>query len=272
MHRGPIPYAVLARFAALLVFGGPLFAAQSPPVSRPPGRILGVFDALTALPLEGADVVDMMSGTTAVTTTTGTVTLGFLPDGFALLRVRKIGFEATTVPVVISASDTAPITVLLMRVGQILPGVEATTVRAPADTVRQLIANGFYARKRTSGAPSEAFVTSEQLSKAGSLRDLRSLSGRALCTTNLYIDGNRVDSASAAPPPAPGGTRRGRGADTLPPTMRPPAGSRQSPDQTLGIELIAGVETYHGSEIPPQFAGPQRSTTGQACASLIWTK
>jgi hypothetical protein len=264
-------FRALIAVACLLLGALPL-GAQAPPPPRTPARILGVYDALSALPVEGAEVVDLVSGVTAITTITGTVTLAFLPEGFTLLRIRKLGFEPATVPVVISPVDTAPITVVLMRAGQTLPGIVAGAPRPSADTIRQLVASGFYSRRQTSGAPVEAFITAEQLVKAESLRDLRSISGRALCTSNLYVDGTRIDSGSTAPPILPNGGRRGRGADTTSSGARAAAGARQNIDQTVPITMIAGVETYHGSEIPAQYATSQRLGAAQPCLSLIWTR
>jgi hypothetical protein len=258
---------------ACLMLGASRVGAQTPPPARTPARILGVYDAVNGLPVEGAEVIDMVSGVTALTTITGTVTLAFLPEGFTLLRVRKLGFEPATVPVVISPVDTVPITVVLIRAGQSLPGIVAGAPRPSADTIRQLVASGFYSRRQTSGAPVEAFVTAEQLARAETLRDLRAISGRALCMTNLYVDGTRIDSGSTAAPPMPAnGGRRARGADTVSSQSRAVAGARQNIDQTVPITMVAGVETYHGSEIPAQYATSQRVGAAQPCLSLIWTR
>jgi hypothetical protein len=77
-------------------------------------RLLGVFDE-SGEPLEGAEVIDDPGGMKALTTSTGTITLAYLPVGDATLRISKAGFLATTLPVMFSASDSTAITVILSR-------------------------------------------------------------------------------------------------------------------------------------------------------------
>jgi Carboxypeptidase regulatory-like domain len=119
-----------AALAALISLGGHKTAfgqdSSTTPVSNHGGRLLGAFDAETGAPIEGASVVDILNGATALTTTTGTVTLTFLPRGTSLVRIQKIGYKPTTLPVTISAADTVPITVLLTRLVQSLPAVIIT--------------------------------------------------------------------------------------------------------------------------------------------------
>lgn len=78
-------------------------------------RLLGVFDEATGAALPGVNVTDSASGTTAVTTTTGTVTLAFLPDGAHTLRVATAGYSDAIVSVRIEPRDTVPITLVLKR-------------------------------------------------------------------------------------------------------------------------------------------------------------
>ncbi len=91
-------------------------------------RFLGVYDAATGTPIEDAEVRDVLSGASAMTTKTGTVSLMFLPDGGGFVRVRKVGFAPQTFMVPISPADTAPITVVLVRVdaAQQLPTMVVT--------------------------------------------------------------------------------------------------------------------------------------------------
>jgi hypothetical protein len=102
----------------------PAVRAQNPPppadtVGKKPTnyayryRFLGVYDAASGDPVEGAEVIDVLTGTKALTTKTGTVSLMFLPEGGSLVRIRKVGFEMQTLTVAISPADTTPVTVVL---------------------------------------------------------------------------------------------------------------------------------------------------------------
>jgi hypothetical protein len=78
-------------------------------------RLLGVFDETTGDPLAGAMVTDTLSGTSALTTATGTVSLLFLPEGISGVRVTKAGYGEVKVGVSISARDTVPVTLVMAR-------------------------------------------------------------------------------------------------------------------------------------------------------------
>lgn len=93
------------------------------PVSSYRNRILGVFNGESGEAIEGAEVLDLSSRTSALTTKTGTVTLAFLPDGASVLRVRRLGYEPFLIAVEISPSDTVPLTVVLHPIAQVLPAV-----------------------------------------------------------------------------------------------------------------------------------------------------
>jgi hypothetical protein len=92
-------------------------------------RLLGVYDEASGAPIDSVQVKDMLSGASAVTTSTGTVSLFFLPDGGSLVRLRKIGYEPQTMMVAIAPADTTPLTLLLTKVPQQLPGM---TIKAAA--------------------------------------------------------------------------------------------------------------------------------------------
>ena len=79
-------------------------------------RLVGVFDESTGGVVIGAEVADSTSGTFALTTSTGTVSLAFLPVGSSTLRIHKAGYVDLFLPVSISPRDTLPLTLILKPV------------------------------------------------------------------------------------------------------------------------------------------------------------
>jgi hypothetical protein len=78
-------------------------------------RILGVYDGSTGDPVAGAAVVDVVTGTYASTTGTGTVSLAFLREGTSTITIHKPGYSDLTMDVSISPRDTTPLTVVVSR-------------------------------------------------------------------------------------------------------------------------------------------------------------
>ena len=99
---------------------GPVPAVQrSEPV---PARLLGVFDEESGNPIAGVEVMDLATGTSALTTSTGTVLLAFLAPGENSVRIRKLGYGVQEMMVTLSPRDTTPLTIVMKRVTE-LPAV-----------------------------------------------------------------------------------------------------------------------------------------------------
>jgi glucose/arabinose dehydrogenase len=120
---------MLGRIAVYAVLAVTAVSAQSwlrarpraPSLPRYRHRLLGAYDETSGSPIEGVEVMDVMSGTTARTSQTGTMSLAFLPDGGSLVRLRKAGYATLTVTAGISPRETAPMTIVMKRNGRDLP-------------------------------------------------------------------------------------------------------------------------------------------------------
>jgi hypothetical protein len=150
--------------------------------------------------------------------------------------------------------DTTPITMTLIRAGHVLPAVitigDRTIVLGKADTVSALLRNGFYERRETGGAPRSAFITGDKLRGTTLLTNARYF-GRALCESNVYIDGVKVSS-----PQRTGGHFLKEGIDQL-----------------IDPSEVAGIETYTGGELPAgtthTMQGPGTFDGGTGAANAV---
>ena len=225
-----------------------------------PGRLLGVFDAETGEPLSGVRVLNVSNGLSVETTVSGTVSLFFVDTAGGLLRITKLGYVPQLLVVANSPRDTVPLTVVLSRQGQLLPtvvsrGRRQLTPRGPADTVRRLDDVGFYDRRYTTGAPSASFITAKQLNGVRTLDDLPRISGRPICSGNIYVDGIRVSVPSRV-------LGRGRVSQTMTSPL----------DMIVPIDQIAGVEMYNGADAPEEYGATAAHGAMLGCVTLIWTK
>ena len=233
--------------------------AQAPQLSYR-NRLLGVFDAQSGLPIEGVEVGDMLSKAAALTTSTGTVALSFLPDGETLLRIRKIGYQSVTIPVAISPADTTPLTILMKTAVQTLPTVVTNDV-APRHLSPGL--NAFEERRKSNAGG--YFVGEDVLRKNDTKR---------MTTIVRTLPGLNVTCASY-------GMRAGQCWATSTRLARISGGGCKMQTYLDGIiiddddlekmrvDQFAGVEYYPGgASVPPLY-----NKTGSHCGTLLlWTR
>ncbi|HEY4302955.1 MAG TPA: hypothetical protein VGM82_00700 [Gemmatimonadaceae bacterium] len=264
---------ILAAVLSFVALATPVFAqSRDSAMIRTRIRVVGVFDRQTGEPVEGAEVRDYNSGFTALTTKTGTVALLLSDTLGTLVNIKKIGFNQQTIMVATAIEDTIPLTIDLLRAGQLL----ATMVvmadgrsfkLGPFDTSQTLLDNGFYERRATSAAPADAFITGDRLRATTMLSDARFL-GRGICEETLFIDGVRM------------GVEKRNGVFT-----------HEGIDALLDPSIVAGIETYRFGDLPSStthtFAGlgalstsvsaatianGLNSMTAMGCVTMIWLK
>jgi hypothetical protein len=228
--------------------------APSAPTAASRGRVLGVFSAQTGDPIEGAQVIDMVSRTSALTTGTGTVSLAFLADTGSLVRVQKLGYQPATLVVSTAREDTLPVTVMLRAAPPALPAV---VTRAPATRYRSPGLQAFEER-RLMGVG--RFVSEAELRKADNrsmTNVIRGMGLKAECSTRVPI---RCFATS---------TRTG-GMCELDVYQDGIRVNRDDRDlEKIPVNTMGGVEAYLGpATIPPLY-----NQTGSACGVLLfWTR
>jgi hypothetical protein len=232
------------------------------------GRLLGVFDDATGQPVVGAEVVDIATGTKALTSVSGAISLAFLEPGTTVLEVRKIGYKNRMLTVVVSPNDTVSITLTLVPLGQTLPEVvtkgESMTTGKLA-TFEQHRAEGF-----------GHFLTREQLAKMESHLTsdaLRSIPGLKLMNVDprrpsLWVVGTSRGTASFL--------RNGPSGKCLAAVMLDGVMVYSGSDgedlfdiNSVKPEEIAGVEYYAGGASMPLRYNSTRATCGLV---VIWTR
>ncbi len=277
LHRS-LCVAAIAALAALPLAAG----AQSDSASRAASatarphvriRVLGVYDEESGEPITGADVTDMFTGLTSRSTNTGTVALFFSDTTGTMVRLKKVGYEQNTIVVGTALNDTTPVTATMIRAGHVLAKVVTIGNRAvklgPADTVPELLRNGFYERRLTGGAPFSAFIDGTKLGRTLLASNARYF-GRGICESNLYIDGMPI----AVP------HRTGRFL-------------KEGVDAVVNAADIAGIETYYSGDAPVdgthtvpgagaldvganmvahQLTAASNSVAARGCVSMIWLK
>lgn len=159
--RSRFPRLVLLLLACLA--GLPAGAAGQE--SRP--RLVGVFDWDSGEPVVGAEVALLGTALRWRTSAEGVVALAGAPAGSWLLQVRRVGYRAHTEAIVVSAADTAPVTISLPSAAVALPEVR---VEERPENVLKLQTTGFYQRRKTSPAPPSAFWTRDDLERIKATR------------------------------------------------------------------------------------------------------
>lgn len=264
-------------------------AAQQPVQAPPPeqsvphyrARVLGVYDEGSGDPIANAKITDFLSGTSALTNSAGLVSLIFLPDGGSFVRIRKLGYEPQVIPVAISPSDTAPVTLLMRPLATggatRLPGV-TTTAAAPylSPALR-----GFQERKNVGAAGYFIDDTTLRNNESHQLADLMrsrlpsvNLGGGNGRGTSL-LKSFRCVSTSTDPPGPPQVFLDGVPLVSDPPPPGP-LGRHPPPPKSVPFDLskfqvsdLAGVEWYPSTDqAPVGYAG-----TSERCGVLLlWTR
>ena len=233
-------------------------------------RLLGVYDSDTSEPIDGVEVADVKSGIKSVTNKSGLVILTFLPDGGALVRIRKVGYTPVTQFVTISASDTMPLTEILTRSVPTLPTVTTSdsTVKYVSPGLR-----GFEQRRRSGIGH---FITETELRKADDQAfknvvakfpalevscESASQTRGVLRRSGCYAITTRMVGRLVLTP--------GKCYVSIYQDGVPVSGADESDLEKMKTQDYAGVEFYSGaSEIPPEY-----NATGNSCGVLLlWTR
>ena len=226
------------------------------------GRLLGVYNGQTGDPVEGAEVMDALSKTKALTSKTGTVSLAFLPDGGSMVRVQKIGFQPMTIVVAISPVDTVPITLILTPLATTLPTV-VTRDSAPRYVSPALQA---FEERRRGGMGH--FITEADLRKSDASKMTNVL--RRLPNINIVCprSGPRRGECWATAGRARSKLAVGGGTCDISVYINgTPAGDTDL--EKLSVTDFAGIEYYSGgATIPPLY-----NMTGSSCGVLLlWSR
>lgn len=263
-------------FVAALMMCVPALATAQTTLPSYRARILGVYTT-DGDPIEGAEVSDQLSKTTALTTKTGTITLSFLPEGATLIRVRKVGFTAATMLVNIAPDDTLPVTVMLK------PTVRELEKVVTNDSAPKYISPGLQAFEERRKAGGGYFITEQEIRKwdhgpiTNVLRQIPNVAiicarGNGMVSTNCHPSTKRSTGKYAL--------GKGSGLGDCPVdiyldgsvyyTMIDGASTSGDNDvQKLATTQFAAIEFYSGgARIPAQY-----NKTGSSCGVLLlWTR
>jgi len=233
------------------------------------GRIIGVYDAMTGDAVDSVEVRDMLSGLSAFTTKTGTLSLFFVDTAGSMMRFRKVGYVPVMMAVGNSLRDTVPLIVMLAHSGQTLPAV---VTRDSTRVYFSPLLRGFEERRK---AGHGYFVPEAQLRKQDDhkLSDVISAHVPGITfqrsASKMYLVSGRTSMQLS------GGSGKRCYPDILLDGVRlSPAADAQNPN-FAGVDLnqfsvmdIGAVEFYNTASIPMQF-----NATASGCgALLLWTR
>lgn len=259
--------------ASLLAFVAA--GAQSNPVAsaeawRFPGRLLGVYDGGSGRPIQDVEVTDIFNGVTFRTPASGLITLGFLPEGRSLVRIRKIGFTPESMFVSITPRDTTPVTVVLTR----MTDLAAVLIK---DSTNKYISPNLRAFEERRRMGIGHFVTEGELRKQDGLTlghalakvaglhgtaDGKIVSTRGGCSPDIWVDGIK----GGAPLTIVTSETRAR----RDPKAKPPANELWEYPGAAFLEVMefGAVEYYTPTETPVYL-----KTFGNGCGVLLlWTR
>jgi TonB family protein len=246
--------AALSAGAALAaVFSPHQLHGQARDIAVSTGAITGAVRDSSGARLAGADL--SIAGTTlrTVSDTAGRFRLVGVPMGAGTLQVRRLGYRAASVPVMVEDGATATITVTLLQLPQELDPVLVEARRQPG--VRYL--QGFYERRSKGHG---YFVTREQIASRNTsfMTDvLRSLvPGVRISSSRLARNAVRLRGSRCAPLVWLDGA---------------PAMAGEFDLDVLSPETVSGIEIYSGpATVPVEF----RSTRGlEACGVIVvWSR
>lgn len=268
--------ALRAVLLAMLAIGTRLDAQDATAaLPRYRARLIGVYDEASGEPVEGARVLDVLTGTSALTSSTGTVSLFFLPDGGSLIRLQKVGYEVQTLLVAISPRDTTPITMVMRRVTE-LPTVVTKAPETPQYISPRL--RGFEERRKQGFGSfiSDSVLRANEgrplanvlLSRAPGVKIMDGRSSAMYLVQSPHCTSGGppqvvLDGVPLSPDPPPPSSGRGRQTRAPSPDVVPFDLSK------FDVSNLGGVEWYPDNDLAPiEFA----HTSARCGLLLLWTR
>ena len=248
---------------ALWLAAGATYLRAQPPASSALPRIIGLYDLDSGQPIVGAEVRVIGTSFSTATSTSGALLLHGFPKGTYFIHARRLGYEATLLPVTLSASDSTPLTWMMRPLPQ-----ELNRVVVEGQRTRYFgKLEGFGRRMREGHASSSAFITREEFERRRPARTIDML---------YRVPGVVVETG----PPGAGGSMKAY-------VARGPIGVERSRARCQmklyldGLHIgdsehlffvppddVEAMEVYKPAEVPIEY-----NATGSACGViLVWTR